>query len=64
LSIFTAIAGARALIPKITANIAIAAIVYVVFIKELKQETSDILDAVCTEQFLEKKQSKKEKKGS
>jgi len=36
--------------------------VYIVFIKELKEETNDILDAVCTEQFLGKKMSKKEKK--
>jgi hypothetical protein len=63
LSCFTAIAGARALIPKITANIAIAAIVYVVFINELKEETNDILDAVCSEQFLGKKMSKDEGKG-
>jgi hypothetical protein len=33
------------------------------FINEIKQETNDIHDAVCTEQFLEKKQSKKEMKG-
>jgi hypothetical protein len=32
------------------------------FINEIKQEIIDIHDAVCTEQILEKKQSKKEKK--
>jgi hypothetical protein len=45
-----------------TANIAIAAIVYVVFINELKEETNDIIDAVYSEQFLEKKLKDKEKK--
>jgi hypothetical protein len=33
------------------------------FINEIKQEIIDIHDAVCAEQFLEKKQSKKEMKG-
>ena len=57
-----AIAGERAPIPKITANIAIAAIVNVVFINTLKEETNDILDAVYCEQFFKKKLKKKEEK--
>lgn len=32
-------------------------------INEIKQEIIDIHDAVCTEQFLEKKMRKKERKG-
>jgi len=57
-----AIAGARTPIPKMTANIAIAAIVYVVFINTLIVCSSDILDAVCCEQFFEKKLIKEEEK--